>query len=104
MSVAIESTLIMQMSAAYNTHFMQSANAGEALIHMMEICDSLHPKLKNIQPKETLVFLSQGKSFNSRAQLRNFAIDVIVYLVADVVGSNYSRAELVEVVSQRITA
>jgi hypothetical protein len=50
-----------------------------------------------------LVLLSHGKSFNSRAQLRNFAIDVIVYLVADVVGSNYSQAELVEVVSQRIT-
>jgi hypothetical protein len=103
MSVAIESTLIMQMTAAYNTHFMQSANAGEALIHMMQICDSLHPKLKSIQPKEILVLLSHGKSFDSRAQLRNFAIDVIVYLVADVVGSNYSQAELVKVISQRIT-
>lgn len=103
MSVAIESTLIIQMSAAYNMHFMQSANAGEALTHMMQICNSLHPKLKSIQPKEILVLLSHGKSFNSRAQLRNFAIDVIVYLVADVVGSNYSQAELVEVVSQRIT-
>jgi hypothetical protein len=104
MSVAIESTLIIQMSAAYNTHFMQSANAGEALMHMMEICDSLHPKLKNIKPKEVLVLLSHGKSFSSRSQLRNFAIDVIVYLLADVVGSNYPRTELIEVVSQKITA
>lgn len=103
MSVAIESTLILQMSAAYNLHFMQSANAGESLIHMMQICDSLHPKLKDIKPKEVLILLSHGKSFNSRAQLRDFAIDVIVYLVADVVGSNYPRAELVEVISQKIT-
>jgi hypothetical protein len=103
MSVSIESTLILQMSSAYNTHFLQNANAGEALLHMMEMCNSLHPKLRSVNPKEVLALLSRGQRFTSRAQLRNFAVDVIVYLVGDVVGSNYSHAELVEVTQQKIT-
>ena len=103
MSVSIESTLILQMSAAYNTHFMQSSNAGEALIHMMETCNSLHPKLRAINPKEVLVLLSSGKSFTSRSQLRKFDVDVIVYLVGDVVGSKYSHAELIEATEQKVT-
>jgi len=103
MSVSIESTLILQMSAAYKAHFMQSSNAGEALMHMMETCDSLHPKLKTVNPKEVLVLLSSGKNFTNRAQLRKFAVDVIVYLVADVVGSKYSQAELIEATEQKVT-
>ena len=104
MSVSIESTLILEMSAAYNAHFMQNANAGEALVHMMEICNSLHPKLRSVNPKEVLALLSMGKTFTSRAQLRNFAVDVIVYLVGDVVGSKYSHSELIEVTQQKITS
>jgi hypothetical protein len=104
MSVSIESTLILQMSAAYNAHFLQNANAGEALVHMMEHCNSLHPKLRSVDPKAVLVLLSSGKSFSSRAQLRKFAVDVIVYLVGDVVGSKYSYTELIEATEQKVIA
>jgi hypothetical protein len=50
-----------------------------------------------------LVLLSSGKNFTNRAQLRKFAVDVIVYLVADVVGSKYSQAELIEATEQKVT-
>jgi hypothetical protein len=36
MSTAIESNLIIEMSQAYNSHFMKNSNTGEALLHMME--------------------------------------------------------------------
>ncbi|QWD10229.1 hypothetical protein G6678_05875 [Polynucleobacter paneuropaeus] len=102
MSTAIESNLIIEMSQAYNSHFMKNSNTGEALLHMMESCQLMHPKLRNIDSKSILALLSHGKTFSNRAQLRNFAVDVIVYLIEDVVGSKYSRAELTEATQERI--
>lgn len=104
MTAINESNLIHNMSQAYNIHFSKNANAGDALVHMMQISKIDHPNLRNINPNEILVSLSRGMNLSTREKLQTFASEVIVYLVKDVVGSKLTQAELMAMTKPKIRA
>ncbi|MBT8557483.1 hypothetical protein G6712_00650 [Polynucleobacter paneuropaeus] len=104
MAAITEANLIQNMSQAYNSHFSKNANAGEALVHMMEISKMDHPNLRNINPNDVLVTLSRGLNLSSRERLRAFACEVIVYLMKNVVGSKLPEAELIAMTEARVRA
>ena len=104
MAANIEANLIQNMSQTYNAHFSKNANAGEALVHMMEMCKMDHPKLRNINPNDILISLSRGLNLSTRERLRAFACEVIVYLMRDVVGSMLPEAELIVMTESKIRA
>ena len=104
MTAINEGNLIHNMSQAYNTHFIKNANAGEALVHMMQISKIDHPNLRNINPNEILVSLSRGMNLSTREKLQTFASEVIVYLIKDVVGSKMTYDQLMAMTKSKIKA
>ena len=104
MTAINEGNLIHNMSQAYNTHFIKNANAGEALVHMMQISKIDHPNLRSINPNEILVSLSRGMNLSTREKLQTFASEVIVYLIKDVVGSKMTYDQLMAMTKSKIKA
>jgi hypothetical protein len=104
MALIIEANLIQNMSQLYNVHFIKNANAGEALIHMMQMTKMDHPNLRNINPNDILISLSRGMNLSSREKLKTFTCEVIVHLVKNVVGSKLTQAELMSMTEPKIKA
>ncbi|MBU3575754.1 hypothetical protein [Polynucleobacter sp. UK-Mo-2m-Kol15] len=104
MAVNIEASLIQNMSQLYNVHFIKNANAGEALIHMMQMTKMDHPNLRNINPNDILISLSRGMNLSSREKLKTFACEVVVHLIKNVVGSKMTQAELMSMTEPKIKA
>lgn len=102
MTVINEGNLIHNMSQAYNAHFIKNANAGEALVHMMQISKIDHPNLRSINPNEILVSLSRGMNLSTREKLQTFTSEVIVYLIKDVVGSKLTHEQLMAMTKSKI--
>lgn len=104
MAVNIEANLIQNMSQIYNAHFIKSANAGEALVHMMQMTKMDHPSLRNINPNDVLISLSRGMNLATREKLKTFACEVVVHLIKNVVGSKLTQAELMSMTESKIKA
>jgi len=104
MASNIENNLIVNMTQSYNAHFSKNSNAGEALLHMMQMSKMDHSNLRSINPNDVLVSLSRGMNLSSRDKLKTFACDVIVYLIKDVVGSKFSHAEILAMTEPKVRA
>lgn len=104
MAANIEANLIQNMSQTYNAHFIKNANAGEALVHMMQMHKIDHPNLRNINPNEILISLSRGMNLSTREKLKTFSCEVIVHLIKSVVGSKLGHTELMSMTESKIKA